>query len=167
MYQYSPLIPLHACVLSHWLCLTVTSWAVARPTPLSLGLSRQEYYTGLHFLFQGIFPTQRLNPCLLRGQVDSPALGHLGRPNTSAHSALSTFLTFAKLIGQKGLAGLPWLVKPDCARACVLSRFRGAQLCATLGTAASQAPPAMGFSRQEYWSGLPCPPPGDLPDPRI
>ena len=25
----------------------------------------------------------------------------------------------------------------------------------------------MGFSRQEYWSGLPCPPPGDLPDPEI
>jgi len=25
----------------------------------------------------------------------------------------------------------------------------------------------MGFSRQEYWSGLPCPPPGDLPDPAI
>jgi len=25
----------------------------------------------------------------------------------------------------------------------------------------------MGLSRQEYWSGLPCPPPGDLPDPRI
>ena len=25
----------------------------------------------------------------------------------------------------------------------------------------------MGFSRQEYWSGLPCPPPGDLPNPRI
>jgi len=25
----------------------------------------------------------------------------------------------------------------------------------------------MGFSSQEYWSGLPCPPPGDLPDPRI
>ena len=26
---------------------------------------------------------------------------------------------------------------------------------------------SMGFSRQEYWNGLPCPPPGDLPDPRI
>ena len=26
---------------------------------------------------------------------------------------------------------------------------------------------SMGFSRQEYWSGLPCPPPGDLPDPGI
>ena len=33
----------------------------------------------------------------------------------------------------------------------------------TIGTIARQAPPSMGFSRQEYWSGLPCPPPGDLP----
>jgi len=30
-----------------------------------------------------------------------------------------------------------------------------------------QAPQSMGFSRQEYWSGLPCPPPGDRPDPGI
>ena len=34
-------------------------------------------------------------------------------------------------------------------------------------TVAHQAPPSMGFSRQEYWSGLPFPSPGDLPDPRI
>ena len=34
-------------------------------------------------------------------------------------------------------------------------------------TAAYQAPPPMGFSRQEYWSGLPFPSPGDLPDPGI
>ena len=33
--------------------------------------------------------------------------------------------------------------------------------------AAHQIPPFMGFSRQEYWSGLPCPSPGDLPDPGI
>ena len=39
------------------------------------------------------------------------------------------------------------------------------QLFATLWTIAFQAPPSMGFSRQEYWSGLPCPPQGDLPDP--
>ena len=32
---------------------------------------------------------------------------------------------------------------------------------------ALQAPLSMGFSRQEYWSRLPCPPPGDLPDPGI
>ena len=35
----------------------------------------------------------------------------------------------------------------------------------TLWTVALQAPPSMGFSRQEYWSGLPCPPAWDLPDP--
>ena len=34
-------------------------------------------------------------------------------------------------------------------------------------TAARQAPLSVGFSRQEYWSGLPCPAPGDLPDPGI
>ena len=32
---------------------------------------------------------------------------------------------------------------------------------------AHQAPLSMGFSRQDYWSGLPCPPPGDLPNPGI
>ena len=39
------------------------------------------------------------------------------------------------------------------------------QLLATLGTIAHQAPLSMAFSRQEYWSGWPCPPPGDLPNP--
>ena len=34
-------------------------------------------------------------------------------------------------------------------------------------TIACQAPLSMGFSRQKYWSGLPCPPPGHLPDPGI
>ena len=48
--------------------------------------------------------------------------------------------------------------------ACVLSRFSLVQLFATLWTVACHVPPSMGFSRQEYWSGLPCPPPGDLPD---
>ena len=38
---------------------------------------------------------------------------------------------------------------------------------ATPWTVAHQAPPTMGFSRQEYWSGLPFPSPGDLPDPGI
>ena len=36
----------------------------------------------------------------------------------------------------------------------------------TPGTVAYQAPLYMGFSRQEYWSGSPCPPPGDLPNQR-
>ena len=54
---------------------------------------------------------------------------------------------------------------PVCAR--VLSRFSCVQLFATLWTVAHQAPLSMGFFRQEYWSGLPCPPPGDLPNPGI
>ena len=40
-------------------------------------------------------------------------------------------------------------------------------LFATPWTVANQAPPSIEFSRQEYWSGLPCPSPGDLPDPGI
>ena len=41
------------------------------------------------------------------------------------------------------------------------------QLFGTPWTVAYQAPPSMGFSRQEYWSGLPFPSPGDLPNPGI
>ena len=41
------------------------------------------------------------------------------------------------------------------------------QLFATPWIVAHQAAPSMGFSRQEYWSGLPFPSPGDLPDPGI
>ena len=46
----------------------------------------------------------------------------------------------------------------------LLSRVR---LFVTPWTVAYQAPLSMGFSRQEYWSGLPFPSPGDLPDPGI
>ena len=48
-----------------------------------------------------------------------------------------------------------------CYAASVVSDF------ATTWTVARQAPLSMEFSWQEYWSGLPCPPPGDLPDPEI
>ena len=49
-------------------------------------------------------------------------------------------------------------------------RAKSLQLCPTLETPwtlACQAPLSLGFSRQEYRGGLPCPPPGDLPDPGI
>ena len=45
--------------------------------------------------------------------------------------------------------------------------FSYVRLFVTLWTVARQAPLSMGFSRQEYWSGVPCPPPGDQPDPGI
>ena len=50
---------------------------------------------------------------------------------------------------------------------CVLSHYSHVQLFVTPWTVAHQAPLTMGFSRQEYWSGLPCPLPGHLPDPGI
>ena len=46
-------------------------------------------------------------------------------------------------------------------------RFRHVRLFVTLWTIACWAPLSMGFSRQEYWSGLPCPPPGGLPNPGV
>ena len=49
----------------------------------------------------------------------------------------------------------------------VLSCFSRVQLFVTLWTIAHQAPLSMRLSQQKYWSGLPCPPPGDLPDPGI
>ena len=53
---------------------------------------------------------------------------------------------------------------------CICTRAKSLQSCLTLcdpWTVAGQAPLSMGFSRQEYCSGLPCPPPGGLPDPGI
>ena len=49
-------------------------------------------------------------------------------------------------------------------RACILSHCSCVQLFPTVWTVALQAPLSTGFPRQEYWSGLPCPPPWDLPD---
>ena len=49
----------------------------------------------------------------------------------------------------------------------LLSHSSHVQLCSTLRTAACQAPLPMGFSRQEYWSESPQPPPEDLANPGI
>ena len=49
----------------------------------------------------------------------------------------------------------------------MLNRFSRVWLFVTLWAVAHQAPLSMGFFRQEQWSGLPCPPLGDLPDPEI
>ena len=56
-------------------------------------------------------------------------------------------------------------VKAICVRSVQL--LSHAQLFVTSWTVARQAPLSVGFSRQKYWSGLPCASPGDLPDPGI
>ena len=59
------------------------------------------------------------------------------------------------------------VVKPVDRRWCGESMRSRVHLLATPWTGARQAPLSMGFPRREYWSGLPFPPPGDLPDPGI
>ena len=54
-----------------------------------------------------------------------------------------------------------------CSSCPVLKSLSRVRLFSTPWTVAYQAPPSMGFSRQEYWSGLPFPSPGDLPNPGI
>ena len=66
-----------------------------------------------------------------------------------------------------------WTEAPSCIHSLWVAGDGGdlvAKLCLTLATpwtVARQAPLSMGFSRQEYWSGLPFPSPGDLPGPGI
>ena len=64
------------------MCNSVTPWTIAHQAPLSMGFSRQEYWS-CHFLLRGIFCTQGSNTCLLcllRWLVDSLPPRHLGIP---------------------------------------------------------------------------------------
>ena len=100
----------------------------------------------------------------------------------SASQSWATSLHLCSFMGDLGLIRTPaWTPPTLClpgvsptvqpflgTPSCMLSRFSPVQLCVTPQTVACQAPLSMGFSRQGYWSGLPCPPPpGDVPDPGI
>jgi len=98
------------CMLSHvW--LFVTPWIVACQAPLSMKFSRQEYWSGFCFPFQGIFLTQGSNPRLLRllhWQVDSLPLCHLGSsqvPHVVKQCSQSMIFCF--------LCGLLWPLQPN------------------------------------------------------
>ena len=86
--------------------------------------------------------------------------------------AVATFVRETSLAPSQPLSVLPgffwrFFLKPYIFVLCALSCFSHVRLFATPWTVAHQAPLFMGFSRQEYWSGLSCPPPGDLLDPGI
>ena len=108
-------------------------WAVVRQAPLPMEFSRQEYWSGFHTLPQGILPTNGWNLCLLCLLHWQPGSLPLAPPGKSPLNKLLLML--------------------------LVSRFSRVRLCATPETAAHQAPPSLGFSRQEYWSGLPFPSP--------
>ena len=85
--------------------------------------------------------------------------GAFNRQNTGKGTVLAKASWQVRAIlvwgGQLNLEGV---------QGCVVSHSSRVQLFATLQTIASQAPLSMGFSRQEYCIGLPCPPPGDFPN---
>ena len=60
--------------------LFATPWTVACQAPLSMGLPRQEYWSGLPFPSPGDLPHQGPNPCLLHWQAVSLQLSHQGSP---------------------------------------------------------------------------------------
>ena len=85
-------------------------------------------------LLQGIFLTQGSNPGLLHCRQILYYLSHQGSPIFSPYT-----YSYCRLL------------------LLLLSRFSRVWLLATPRTATHQAPPSMGFSRQEYWSGVPLP----------
>ena len=122
-------------MLSHFSCvrLFLTLWTVACWAPLSMGFSRQEYQSGLACPPPGNFLTQGSNSRLL-------CLLHC----------------------QVGSLPLAPPGKPDWPLKCKVKSFSCVRLFVTSWTVAYQAPPSMRFSRQEYWSELLFPSPGDL-----
>ena len=89
---------LHAFMLSHSFMsnIFVTPWTIAHQAPLSIELSRQEYWSRLPFLTQVIFLTHGSNPLLLgllHWQVDSLTLHHLGSPSEILCVCQSLFVT--------------------------------------------------------------------------
>ena len=66
--------------------LYVTPWIVAHQASLSMGFSRQEYWSGLPFPSQRIFPTEGWNPSLLHWRADSSLSEPPGRPQQSTEA---------------------------------------------------------------------------------
>ena len=122
-------------------------WTIDRQVPLSMEFSRQEYWSRLPLPFQGIFPTQGWNSCLL-----SPALA-------------DGFFT-TEPSGKPRFSTNPyhwWKKKKKCES---VSHPGRSIFCISM-TVASQSLLSMGFSRQKYWGGQPFPSPGDFPNPGI
>ena len=100
-----------------------------------------------------------------KGQRFFPSLHSLGLYNINV-LCLRTVSGLNLLANSVNYGSRPALYK-DSVQLSSVQLLSRVQLFVTLWTVAHQAPPSMGFSRQEYWSGLPFPSPGYLPDPGI
>ena len=137
-----------SCFSSVHLCAAL--WTVAHQAPLSLEFSMQEYLSEL--------------PCPPPGDLPVPGI----EPASLASPAFALCYFLYMVWGNVRISFL--YSSTSCAHVmncAVLSCFSRVHLCAALRTVAHQAPLSLEFSMQEYSSELPCPPPGDLPDPGI
>ena len=156
--------------------LVAQLWTVAFQASLSMGFPRQKDQSELPFLLQGIFPTQGSNPGLLHCRWVLHQLIRQGSPLMTHTAATAKSLQSCPTLCDP-IDGIP----PGCPVPGILQArtlewvaisFSNASkwkvkvkslsrvwLFATPWTAAYQAPPSMGFSRREYWSGVPLPSP--------
>ena len=124
-----------------------TPWTVAYQAPPSMGFSRQEYWSGL------LFPSPGDSPDPWRPLSNLTAVPPRGDCYVNGGALTERF--------DVGSSPAPtWHIVLGLSPSVVSDS-------ATPWTVARQAPLSMGFSRQEYWSGLPFPSPEDLPDPGI
>ena len=137
----------HLCLLSR-LQLFTTTWTVACQAPLSMGFSRQEYWSGV--------------PCHPPGDLPDPGIELVSPALTGGFLPLSHVASTALILfwAKNSIKFLLTLYL-----ACLLLKWKKVKvkslsrvlLFVTPQTVAYQAPLSMGFSRQEYWSGLPFP----------
>ena len=153
--------------------LFATPWTVAHHVSPSMGFSRQEYWSGLPFPSPDGQYKNQIDYVLCSQRWRSSIESAKAKPGAvcgSDHEHLTTkFRLKFKRVGKttrwpfrlkfKGVGkAIKWGVMKSLSRV---------QLFATPYIISYQAPPSMGFSRQEYWSGLPFPSPEDLPNPGI
>ena len=144
------------CILSHFPCvqLFVTLWTVAHRPPRSIRFSRQEYRSGLPFSPPGDLPDPGIKTVLSRVHL----LLLLSRfSHIRLCDPIDGSLPGSSIPGILQARTLEW-VSIFFSNAWKWSRSVVSDS-ATSWTAAYQAPPCMGFSRQEYWSGVPLPSP--------
>ena len=170
-------ICMYVCMFSCCIWLFATPWTVARWAPLTMGFFRQEYWSGLSFPFPGDLPYPGINPKppVLAGKFFITELP--GKPRymyaaAAATKSLQSCPTLCDPIdGSPPGSPVPGILQARILEWVAIS-FSNAwkwkvkvkslscvRLLATPWTAGYQVPPSMGFSRQEYWSGLHLPSP--------
>ena len=157
-----------------WLC--ATPWTAAYQAPLSMGFSRQEYWNGLPLPSPGHLPNPGIKPLSPALQANSLLSQPPGKPDTYTAAAAAKSLESCPTLCDPIDGSSPGSPVPGILQARTLERvaisFSNAwkwkmkvtslsrvQPSVTPWTAAFQAPPSVGFSRQEYWSGVPVPSP--------